>query len=99
MFSYYGIAAAITISIINYVLLGFQFDVDGFYLHSFEIWLATNVVFFGTGTVGYSILQYRIGQSKLVRLFTPPRLRFSDPVEDPSIFRESHVDSFLVSHL
>ena len=66
MFSYYGIAAAVTISIINYMLLGFQFNVDGFYLHSFEIWLATTVVFFGSGTVGYSILQYRIGHKQLV---------------------------------
>ena len=41
MFSYYGIAGATTIAVINYVLLGFQFDVDGFYMHSFEIWLAT----------------------------------------------------------
>ena len=69
MFSYYGIAAAVTISIINYLLLGFQFNVDGFYLHSFEIWLATTVVFFGSGTVGYSVLQYRIGHKQLVRYF------------------------------
>ncbi|KAG5652322.1 hypothetical protein H0H81_005435, partial [Sphagnurus paluster] len=69
MFSYYGIAASATISIINYVLLGFQFGVDGFYMHSFEIWLATTVVFFGSGTVGYSLLQYRLGQNKLVPAF------------------------------
>ncbi|KAG5642257.1 hypothetical protein DXG03_003334 [Asterophora parasitica] len=66
MFSYYGIAASVTISVINYILLGFQFGVDGFYMHSFEIWLATTVVFFGSGTVGYSLLQYRLGQKQLV---------------------------------
>ncbi|KNZ75935.1 hypothetical protein J132_00949 [Termitomyces sp. J132] len=69
MFSYYGIAVSITISIINYVLLGFQFGVDRFYMHSFEIWLATTVVFFGSGTVGYSILQYRLGLKQLIPAF------------------------------
>jgi len=69
MFSYYGIAAGITISIINYILLGFQFPVDGFYIHSFEIWLATTVVFYGTGNVGYSLLEYRLGHKQLWRGF------------------------------
>jgi cellulose synthase/poly-beta-1,6-N-acetylglucosamine synthase-like glycosyltransferase len=65
MFSYYGIAASMTIGIINYVLLGFQFPVDGFYLHSFEIWLATTVVFIGSGNVGYTLLEYRLGHKGL----------------------------------
>ncbi|KAJ3868959.1 putative glycosyltransferase family 2 protein [Lentinula novae-zelandiae] len=66
MFSYYGIAASITIGIINYVLLGFAFPVDGFYMHSFEIWLATTVVFFGSGNVGYTLLEYRLGKRQLL---------------------------------
>ncbi|EMD31651.1 hypothetical protein CERSUDRAFT_119455 [Gelatoporia subvermispora B] len=66
MFSYYGIAAAITISIVNYVLLGFQFPVDGFYMRSFEIWLATTVVFIGSGNVGFTLLEYRIGEKDLL---------------------------------
>ncbi|KZT25599.1 hypothetical protein NEOLEDRAFT_1065128 [Neolentinus lepideus HHB14362 ss-1] len=66
MFSYYGISAGCTIAIINYVLLGFQFPVDGFYMHSFEIWLATTVVFFGSGNVGFTILEYRLGMKGLV---------------------------------
>ncbi|EAU86690.2 hypothetical protein CC1G_06451 [Coprinopsis cinerea okayama7 len=61
----YGIAGAITISLINYVLLGFQFPVDGFFMHSFEIWLATTVVFWGSGTVGYTLLEYRLGRKSL----------------------------------
>ncbi|KAK0475534.1 glycosyl transferase family group 2-domain-containing protein [Armillaria novae-zelandiae] len=69
MFSYYGIAASVTIGIINYALLGFQFPVDGFYMHSFEIWLATTVVFFGSGNVGYTLLEYRLGHKPLVRGF------------------------------
>jgi len=71
MFSYYGIAASITISVINYVLLGFQFPVDAFYLHSFEIWLATAVVFFGSGNVGFTLMEYRLGEKDLMTsLFT-----------------------------
>ncbi|KAE9409847.1 hypothetical protein BT96DRAFT_953206 [Gymnopus androsaceus JB14] len=65
MFSYYGIAASITIGTINYILLGFAFPVDGFYMHSFEIWLATTVVFFGSGNVGYTLLEYRLGKRSL----------------------------------
>jgi len=30
-------------------------------MHSFEIWLATTVVFLGSGTIGYTLLQYRLG--------------------------------------
>ncbi|KAH9975273.1 glycosyl transferase family group 2-domain-containing protein [Lactifluus volemus] len=62
----YGIAASITIAVINYVLLGFQFPVDAFYLHSFEIFLATSVVFFGTGNVGFTLLEYRLGEKDLL---------------------------------
>ncbi|KAH9960638.1 glycosyl transferase family group 2-domain-containing protein [Russula dissimulans] len=62
----YGIAAAITIGVINYVLLGFQFPVDAFYFHSFEIFLATSVVFFGSGNVGFTLLEYRLGEKDLV---------------------------------
>ncbi|KAI0051592.1 hypothetical protein FA95DRAFT_1485075 [Auriscalpium vulgare] len=66
MFSYYGIAGSVTIAIINYVLLGFQFPTDDFYRHSFEIWLATTVVFFGGGNVGFTLLEYRLGEKKLL---------------------------------
>ncbi|KAF7307706.1 Glyco-trans-2-like domain-containing protein [Mycena kentingensis (nom. inval.)] len=69
MFSYYGIAAAISIGILNYVLLGFQFSVDGFYRGSFEVWLACTVVFFALGTVGYTLLEYRLGHQDLLRGF------------------------------
>ncbi|KAF8631461.1 hypothetical protein AX15_002398 [Amanita polypyramis BW_CC] len=69
MFSYYGIAAAAIIAIVNYVLLGFQFPVDGFYLHSFEIWLATTVVFWGSGNVSYTLLEYRLGHKELISGF------------------------------
>jgi hypothetical protein len=78
MFSYYGIAASVSIAIINYVLLGFQFPVDGFYFHSWEIYLASIVVFFGSGTVGYTLLQYRLGRKQLVEFYPRPDLIVSD---------------------
>lgn len=36
-------------------------------MHSFEIWLATMVVFFGSGNVGFTLLEYRLGEKNLVR--------------------------------
>ncbi|TFK36441.1 glycosyl transferase family group 2-domain-containing protein [Crucibulum laeve] len=62
MFSYYGIAASIMGSIMNYLLLGLAPQIDRFYLHSFEILLACTVVFPGIGNVGYTLLEYRLGQ-------------------------------------
>lgn len=62
MFSYYGIAASAILSVLNYLLLGLAIEVDGFYLHSFEIWLACTVVFPIAGNVSYTLLEYRLGQ-------------------------------------
>ena len=61
-----GIAASITISIINYILLGLEFPVDGFYMHSFEIWLACTVVFYGSGNIGFTLLEYRLGETSIL---------------------------------
>ena len=61
-----GLAAGCTLSVANYILLGFAFPVDGFYEHSFEIWLACTVVFPGAGNVGYTLLEYRIGHRSLI---------------------------------
>ncbi|KAL0059149.1 hypothetical protein AAF712_014121 [Marasmius tenuissimus] len=66
MFSYYGIACSILITLINYVFLGFQFPVDGFYMHSFEIWLAVTVVFTGSGSLAFTLVEYRLGHKKLI---------------------------------
>lgn len=57
-----GIAAATCGSIINYFILGLAPQLDKFYLHSFEILLACVVVFPGIGNVGYTLLEYRLGQ-------------------------------------
>ncbi|KAH9946763.1 glycosyl transferase family group 2-domain-containing protein [Amylocystis lapponica] len=65
MFSYYGIAAAALLSTMNYFLLGWGITIDGYYLHSFEIWLACTVVFPGAGNMGFTLLEYRLGQRSL----------------------------------
>jgi hypothetical protein len=49
------------LTILNYFLIGWEIEVDGFYLHSFEVWLAVTVVFTGAGNLGYSLLEYRLG--------------------------------------
>jgi len=69
MFSYYGIAGAAVLGILNYFLLGLMMDVDGYYMHSFEIWLACTIVFPGLGNVGYTILEYRLGLNDLLSSF------------------------------
>ena len=69
MFSYYGIAASAALSLLNYLFLGWALQVDGYYLHSFEIWLACIVVFPGSGNIGYTILEYRLGHRDLFSSF------------------------------
>lgn len=66
MFSYYGLAAAAVLSVLNYFLLGLSYEVDGFYLKSFEIWLACTVVFPGVGNLAFTLLEYRIGHRDLL---------------------------------
>lgn len=66
MFSYYGLAAAAMLSVLNYCLLGLSYEVDGYYLKSFEIWLACMVVFPGAGNVAFTLLEYRIGHRDLL---------------------------------
>jgi hypothetical protein len=66
MFSYYGLAASALLSIVNYVMLGFALEPDGFYMHSFEIWLACTVVFPCAGNLGFTVMEYRLGQRDLM---------------------------------
>ncbi|KAF9014299.1 glycosyl transferase family group 2-domain-containing protein [Cyathus striatus] len=46
---------------LNYLLLGLAPQIDRFYLHSFEIFLACTVIFPGLGNLGYTLLEYRLG--------------------------------------
>ena len=66
MFSYYGIAASAALSLLNYLILGLGIQNDGYYIHSFEIWLACTVVFPGLGNVGYTLLEYRLGHRSII---------------------------------
>ena len=69
MFSYYGIAAAAPLSLLNYLFLGFADSVDQYYLHSWEIWLSCCVVFIGAGNVGFTLLEYRLGLRSMLDSF------------------------------
>jgi hypothetical protein len=69
MFSYYGIAASAALAVINYIILGVAMDVDGFYIHSFEIWLACAFVFPVLGNVGFTFLEYRLGHRGIISSF------------------------------
>ncbi|KAJ7700221.1 hypothetical protein B0H14DRAFT_3651606 [Mycena olivaceomarginata] len=61
MFSYYGIAALTVLLTLNYLLLGLALNVNGFCMHSFEIWLACMVVFPTAGNLGHTILDFFFG--------------------------------------
>lgn len=67
MFSYYGIAAAFTLSFLNYIILGWELPVDGYYLHAFEIWISVTVVFTGAGTLSMTVVEYRLGLRSLFK--------------------------------
>ena len=41
-------------------------QIDGYYEHSFEIWLACTVVFPGAGNLGFTMLEYRLGSRPLL---------------------------------
>ena len=60
-----GLGAAAALSIMNYFLLGWGYNIDRFYEQSFEIWLACTVVFPIAGCLGFSLLEYRLGQRSL----------------------------------
>lgn len=60
-----GIAASGILSVLNYVILGLAIETDGYYLHSFEVFLAILAVFPGSGNVGYILLEYRLGHRSM----------------------------------
>ncbi|EJD37769.1 hypothetical protein AURDEDRAFT_116681 [Auricularia subglabra TFB-10046 SS5] len=66
MFSYYAIASALPLSVLNYCALGFQIRLEDFYSHSWELWMACSVVFLGAGNIGFSVLEYRLNQKNLL---------------------------------
>ncbi|EJD00578.1 uncharacterized protein FOMMEDRAFT_91587 [Fomitiporia mediterranea MF3/22] len=66
MFSYYSIAAAISFTLVNYLILGFSLEIDSYYMHNFEIWLACAVVYSISGNIGFTLLEYRLGTRSLL---------------------------------
>ena len=60
-----GIAAGFGLSLMNYLLIGWAATTDGFYLHSFEVWLACMAVFPVLGNFGYTLLEYRLNHRSL----------------------------------
>lgn len=69
MFSYYGLASSFTLSLLNYLLLGWQTPIDGMYLQSFEIWVSVILVFPICGNIAHTLLEYRLGQRGLFSAF------------------------------
>ncbi|KAF7430553.1 hypothetical protein PC9H_006261 [Pleurotus ostreatus] len=66
MFSYYGIASALSMGVLNYILLGMQFHIDNFYMRGFELWLACFVLFLGAGNISFTIMEYRLGNRSIL---------------------------------
>ncbi|KAI0739936.1 glycosyl transferase family group 2-domain-containing protein [Daedaleopsis nitida] len=62
----YALSGAFVLSLMNYFLLGWNLPIDGYYEHSFEIWLACTVVFPGAGNLGFTMLEYRLGSRPLL---------------------------------
>jgi hypothetical protein len=69
MFSYYGIAASAILAVINY--LSSVLNISGFSSpsHSFEIWLMCTVAFPVAASLGYTLLEYRLGHRNIVPAF------------------------------
>jgi hypothetical protein len=64
--SYYAIACAMLLSLLNWVLIGlFNDSVDLFYLQSWQVFLTCIVVFCGLSNVSSAIFQYRLNTNSL----------------------------------
>ncbi|WVQ97801.1 hypothetical protein IAU59_004916 [Kwoniella sp. CBS 9459] len=64
--SYYAIACAMFLSLLNWVLVGLFDDVlDLFYLESWQVFLTCIVIFCGLSNVSSSIFQYRLNTNSL----------------------------------
>ncbi|KAB5554547.1 glycosyl transferase family group 2-domain-containing protein [Coniochaeta sp. 2T2.1] len=64
--TYYAIAAAWSLSLLNYFLTGFfQGHYDKYYLDSFAIYISIVVVFTGLGNLALAVLRYRTSDRSL----------------------------------
>ena len=64
--SYYAIACAMLLSLLNWVLIGlFSDELDLFYLESWDVFLTCIVIFSGLSNVSSAIFQYRLNTNSL----------------------------------
>jgi len=63
IFTYYAIASAIPLTLVNYFVVGWYSDsVDQFYLTSWKIFVGMAVVFNVLSPLAYAMLRHRLGQ-------------------------------------
>ncbi|KAI0152929.1 glycosyl transferase family group 2-domain-containing protein [Xylariaceae sp. FL1272] len=68
--TYYAIASAWILTLLNYFLTGWFYGLnDKYYLDSFAIFISVVVVFTGFGNVALAILRYRLNQQGLLSAF------------------------------
>ncbi|KAJ9113692.1 hypothetical protein QFC22_006001 [Naganishia vaughanmartiniae] len=60
IFSYYAIACAWPMTVLNFVLIGFSIPVDAFYLNGWKILILVLIVFPGLGNLASIILRFRL---------------------------------------
>ncbi|PVF92398.1 hypothetical protein CPB86DRAFT_819678 [Serendipita vermifera] len=61
MFIYYGIAAAFSLSLFNYLFVGWHVASDAFYLEGVGVGLSVTIVFPVGGSISFCLLEYRLG--------------------------------------
>jgi hypothetical protein len=64
--SYYAIACALALSLLNWVLVGlFSNTLDLYYLESWQVFLTCIVIFSGLSNISSAIFQYRLNTNSL----------------------------------
>lgn len=62
--TYYAVASAIPLSLVNYIMVGwFNNEIDQFYLTSWKVFVGMAVVFNGLSPLGYAMLRHRMGKA------------------------------------
>jgi hypothetical protein len=63
VFSYYGIASGLPLTVLNYFLIGwFNGSLDKFYLESWRVFVTLTVVFALVSNITLALLRYRLGE-------------------------------------
>jgi hypothetical protein len=73
VFSYYAIAIAFSMSLLNYIIVGmFDGSLDGVYLESWDVFLSMLVVFIGLSNVSFAVSEdWNMLSPTLTRLLVP----------------------------